>query len=112
VTDEGELLGYCCFGEPARVPGAEEEAGTLDVGYGMAPDRMGQGRGRRFVGAILDFALERHGPERFRVYVLDWNERSRATAERNGFVTESTLDSDEGTFLVMVRPAAGGPVGA
>jgi hypothetical protein len=29
------LIGYCCFGAPARVGGAEEEPGTLDVGYGL-----------------------------------------------------------------------------
>jgi hypothetical protein len=40
------------------VGGAEEEPGTLEVGYGLAPDLMGRGLGPRFVGAILGFALE------------------------------------------------------
>jgi ribosomal-protein-alanine N-acetyltransferase len=103
LTDADELVGYCCFGAPARVPGAEEEPGTLDVGYGLAPDRMGQGHGHRFVGAVLEFALDRYDPDRMRLYVLDWNERSRKVAERHGFAVESVLDSDEGPFLVMVR---------
>lgn len=59
VSEAGDLVGYCCFGAPARVPRAEPEPGTLDVGYGLAPDRMGGGHGHRFVAAILHFARER-----------------------------------------------------
>jgi [ribosomal protein S18]-alanine N-acetyltransferase len=103
VTEAEELIGYCCFGAPARVPGAEEEPGTLDVGYGLAPDLTGRGLGRRFVGTILEFALERFGPERTRLHILEWNERSRKVAARHGFAVASVLQSDEGPFLVMVR---------
>lgn len=59
VEHEATLVGYCCFGQDGRVPGAVEEPGTLDVGYGMRPDLMGPGLGREFVGAILDFAVRR-----------------------------------------------------
>jgi ribosomal-protein-alanine N-acetyltransferase len=107
VTDGDELIGYCCFGAPARVPGAEQEPGVLDVGYGLAPGLTGRGRGPRFVGAILEFALDRYGPEQLRVFVLDWNERSRRVAESHGFAVESTLQSDEGRFLVMARRGTG-----
>jgi ribosomal-protein-alanine N-acetyltransferase len=103
VIDSGELVGYCCFGRPARVPGAEERPGTLDVGYGLAPEWMGRGAGRRFVGAILAFAERRFEASRHRMYVLEWNRRSRRVAEALGFVLESELRSDEGTFLVLVR---------
>jgi [ribosomal protein S18]-alanine N-acetyltransferase len=107
ITEAGELIGYCCFGAPARVGGAEEEPGTLDVGYGLAPDRMGRGTGYRFVTTILDFALERHDPERFRVFILDWNESSRRVAARHGFAVESLLETDQGRFSVMARRARG-----
>jgi len=33
-----EARRYCCVGEGARVPGIDEEEGTLDMGYGMRPD--------------------------------------------------------------------------
>ena len=105
VIDDGSLLGYCCFGAPARVDGAHEEPGVLDVGYGMAPDLMGGGRGHRFVEAILAFALEEYRPERLRVYVLDWNERSKSVAERHGFEAASHLENAEGRFLVLARAA-------
>jgi ribosomal-protein-alanine N-acetyltransferase len=107
VTDADELIGYCCFGAPARVPPAVEEAGTLDVGYGLAPELMGRGLGPAFVGVILDFALERFAPARLRLYVLEWNERSRKVAAIHGFEIESVLDNQEGRFFVMSRPARG-----
>jgi [ribosomal protein S18]-alanine N-acetyltransferase len=103
VTDAGQLVGYCCFGEPARVPEAHAEPGTLDVGYGMAPDRMGRQQGHCFVGAILEFAVERYQPRRLRLYILEWNARSRKVAARLGFGVDSVLHSDEGGFVVMIR---------
>lgn len=66
---------------------------------------MGGGYGQRFVAAILDFGPRRFEPQRHRLYILDWNERSLRTAARLGFAAESRLESDEGTFVVMERPA-------
>ena len=105
VTEGGELVGYCCFGEAARVAGAEPAVGTLDIGYGMKPELMGHGRGLRFVGAILEFAVRRHDPQRLRLYVLNWNERSRKVAAAHGFVVESAVRGGDELFLVMVRSA-------
>ncbi len=105
MTDADELIGYCCFGAPARVTGATAQAGTLDVGYGVAPELMGQGRGYEFVAAILDFAAVRYAPKRFRLYILDWNERSRRVAEEHGFAKESSLGNGESSFLIMIRKA-------
>jgi len=66
--DSGELVGYGCVGAEARVPGVEEEAGTVDVGYGMRPDLIGHGRGREWHEGDLEVArkppLRRHGNER------------------------------------------------
>ena len=104
VIDSEELVGYCCFGPPARVPGTAERPGTLDLGYGLAPERMGLHAGRRFVGSILEFAEARFEANQFRVYVLAWNRRSRQGATENiGFALESVLESDEGAFMVLVR---------
>jgi [ribosomal protein S18]-alanine N-acetyltransferase len=105
VCQDMALIGYCCLGKPARVGDATAEPGTVDLGYGLAPELMGSGLGRRFVEAVVAFALGRHQPRRLRLFILEWNERSRATAERLGFVAETTLTTDEGRFIVMVRPA-------
>jgi|SRR4051794_8225939 hypothetical protein len=49
ASDHGALIGYCCLGEPARVGNAAARADTLAIGYGLAPELMGRGTGRRFV---------------------------------------------------------------
>jgi RimJ/RimL family protein N-acetyltransferase len=103
VEHEATLVGYCCFGHEARVPGAVEEADMLDIGYGMRPDLMGKGLGREFVGAILDFAIRRFSPNRLRLLILDWNDRSRKVAVALGFESEGVLRSAGGDFLVMTR---------
>ncbi|MGH3035769.1 MAG: GNAT family N-acetyltransferase [Gaiellaceae bacterium] len=105
VTRGDELVGKCCFGAAARVPGVEHEEGTLDVGYGLRPDLVGQGLGPAFVQVILDFAAGEFAPRRFRVLVLDWNRRSLKVAAALGFREETIVGSDEGEFVVLVRPA-------
>ena len=105
VLDEGELVGYCCFGAEARVPGIGEEEGTLDVGYGMRPDLVGMGSGRGFVAAILAFAADEFSTDRMRLLILGWNQRSRKVAEALGFRQTGSVPGTEGDFLVMTREA-------
>ena len=101
VEDSAQLVGYCCFGGEARVPGVDGKDGTLDVGYGMRPDLVGKGLGRAFVQAILAFAVNEFSPRRLRVLILTWNERSRKVAEALGFTEEGIVPSTEGEFRVM-----------
>lgn len=103
VVSEGELVGYCCLGLEARVPGVEEEQDTLDVGYGMRPDLLGKGLGRTFVAAIVDFAVDEFSPQRLRLLILTWNKRSQKVAEALGFQKRGIARSGEGDFLVMMR---------
>lgn len=74
-------------------------------GYGLAPDLVGRGHGHRFAAAVLQFAVERYEPQHLRLYVLEWNERSRRLAARHGFAVECTLQNEERRFLVMARQA-------
>ena len=99
--DDGELVGYGCTGAEARVPGVEEEPGTIDVGYGMRPDLVGRGLGREFVGAILAHAAEQDPAARLRMSILRWNERSRRVAEAHRFRVVRRV----GEFDVLVREA-------
>jgi RimJ/RimL family protein N-acetyltransferase len=99
--DDGELVGYGCVGAEARVPGVEEEAGTVDVGYGMRPDLVGQGRGREFVGTILARVVAEHPAARLRMSILRWNARSRHVAEAHGL----RVVDQAGEFDVLVREA-------
>ena len=99
VEDDRRLVGYCCFGAEARVPGVAAETGTLDVGYGLRPDLVGHGLSRQFIPAVLAFGIERYRPSRLRVLILRWNERSRRAALANGFEDAGA----HGDFDLLVR---------
>ena len=73
--------------------------GTIDVGYGMRPELIGQGRGREFVGAILAQAAEGDPTARLRMSILHWNDRSRRVAQAHGFRVVDRV----GEFDVLVR---------
>ena len=60
--------------------------GTLDQLY-VAPDRLGEGIGRR----LLDLAKER-SPEELTLYTFQVNDRARRFYERNGFVVAELGD--------------------
>lgn len=91
VRDEqGELVGFFCFGTSAQVwhnevPALSSEDRTIDVGLGMRPDLTGRGLGLDFVNAGLAFAREQFAPHRFRLFVLAFNERAIRVYERAGF---------------------------
>ncbi|MEO3780616.1 GNAT family N-acetyltransferase [Micromonospora sp. B11E3] len=82
----GPLVGFCCSGAEARVPGLEPVDGVLDVGVGMNPALVGQGNGARFAAAVLDHYRSLTGVRRLRAVVQSWNERSLRLTRSLGFV--------------------------
>lgn len=107
VEDEGtteRLVGFVCLGEDARVAGLSEVDGTLDVGVGMRPDLVGQGRGAAFAATALDHAATR-GARRLRAVVQDWNQRSLRLVERLGFVPCGMHEARGVTYVVLERDA-------
>ena len=96
------LVGFGCLGDDARVLGLPEADGVLDVGVGMRPDLVGQGRGPEFAATVIDFAHAR-GATRLRAVVQDWNIRSLRLVERLEFVRVGTHDVGEVTFVVAER---------
>jgi [ribosomal protein S18]-alanine N-acetyltransferase len=109
LLEDGVLAGYCCFGDDARVPGGAYTDDALDVGWGMRPDLMGQGRGRAFVSAIVAFAWQTYAPPLLRVTIADFNHRSRRAAETAGFTLErERFTSPSGmNFTVLVTQTRG-----
>jgi [ribosomal protein S18]-alanine N-acetyltransferase len=106
VREGDDLVGYCCFGDDARVPGGAYVDDALDVGWGMRPDLMGRGRGHRFVGAILDHARRSYRPRMLRVTIADFNARSQRVAAHAGLTVErERFTSSAGErFIVFVTP--------
>jgi RimJ/RimL family protein N-acetyltransferase len=94
--DHGELVGYFCYGEDARVSagkrlGLYERENALDVGLGMRPDLTGQGLGEEFVHAGLRFANDSYAPQTFRLTVATFNHRAIRVYERAGFEPAQTF---------------------
>lgn len=113
VRDEqGQLIGFFAYGSSAYVwdggePHLYSEGKTITIGLGMRPDLTGRGLGLAFVEAGLDFARKHFAPERFRLYVLTFNERAIRVYERAGFERASIYvqhspDGDR-DFLEMQR---------
>jgi RimJ/RimL family protein N-acetyltransferase len=83
---EGSLVGFCCFGAEAQVPGGDYAgANLLDVGIGMRPDLTGRGLGPSFMTAVLRLAGRQGWQHGFRVTIAAFNGRSRRMHERLGF---------------------------
>lgn len=83
---QGRVVGFCCFGEDAQVTGGDYGRVATDVGLSLDPDLIGQGRGSRFLAAVLELGRDLFAPPRFRATVVDFNHRSRRLFERADFV--------------------------
>jgi ribosomal-protein-alanine N-acetyltransferase len=106
VKDEDDrIVGYCCFGQEARVMGGEYEGGEgvlIDVGVGLHPERVGQGEGSRFVEAILHYGLQRYKTQGFRVTIAEFNKRSLKTFLSLGF-KETNRFKRPGDHLAFIQ---------
>ena len=106
MTDgKGELLGYCCFGSDARVPGGDYSSAALDVGMGLRPDLTGQGHGHRYLDAIHAFAVRQFEATTFRVTVAAFNVRALHLCQQAGFreVSRFCREDDGMAFVILVR---------
>lgn len=106
--ESGRLVGFCCFGEDARVPGGDYALPALDVGLGLHPDLTGRGLSHSFLEKILALGGELFAPEFFRATVAAVNERSLRLFEGAGFYFMQTFVSGEVRnhhFHVLLRAA-------
>ncbi|HEX3588060.1 MAG TPA: GNAT family N-acetyltransferase [Pseudonocardiaceae bacterium] len=105
VVDEERLVGYCCVGVEARVPGLGESPGVVDIGVGMDPALVGRGLGERFGSAVV----ARFGPGPLRAVVQEWNERSLRLTRWLGFVETGRhhceQDGKDVEYVVLMRDA-------
>ena len=57
----------------------------LEIGLGLHPERTGQGLGKRFLEAGLQYARHRYAPNQFTLSVASFNRRAITVYERAGF---------------------------
>lgn len=107
-SPDDDLVGFCCFGVEAQVPGGDYTEAALDIGLGVRPDRTGCGLGQAFVEAVIAFGRERFGAPVLRVTIAEFNARALRVWERAGFerVGRFTRAGDGRAFLVLMRAAA------
>ena len=102
---EGELVGFCCFGEAARVPGLPEAPGRLDVALGLRPDLPILVRTQD--DTKLEHAETVAEGRRLRCVVPTWNEAGRRAAETAGFAVAGAHEIPGGaavaSYLVFLR---------
>jgi RimJ/RimL family protein N-acetyltransferase len=98
------LVGFCCFGPDARVPGGAYDDDLLDIGMGVRPDLTGHGHGHRYARAVLDFAARTYAPNGYRVTITAFNHRARRVWEKMGFQESQRFcgGRDNHPFVVMV----------
>jgi [ribosomal protein S18]-alanine N-acetyltransferase len=101
----GELVGYACFGEDARVAGLAAEEGVLDVGGALRPDLTGIGLGAGFLRASCELGRELHEPREFRVVIAAFNRRAQRVASALGFEAAGFHSTGERDYVVLRRAA-------
>ena len=107
ISADGELIGYFCFGDDARIPTIEEDVyddSFLDIGLGLKPDLCGKKLGLMFLNKGLDYAQKSFNTECFRLSVAAFNKRAIRVYEQAGFITkyEVTNSYFKNKFLIMI----------
>ncbi len=109
VDGAGNLVGFLCLGQEARVPGLAEADGLVDIGVGMRPELVGQGLGRAFGAVVVSHVARCCGEIPLRAVIQSWNQRSLRMAQGLGFREMGTHRCVQGarevSYTVLVRPA-------
>ena len=82
---QGQLEGYCSFGSDGRVDGGRYNTKALDIGMGIRPDLVGQGRGKLYAQAVAGYAIDRYAIEQLRVTIAQFNQRAQRVWQQSGF---------------------------
>ncbi len=93
ARDEGFFCGIVCEGHLAGAMGIRKDVTNrcASIGYWLGSEFEGRGLVSRSVRAITDHLVRERGVERVEIRAEPENGRSRAVAERCGFLHEGTL---------------------
>lgn len=101
----GELVGYCSFGNDARVAGGDYSQAALDIGLMIKPDLTGRGLGADFARDVIKYGIEQYAPQKLRVTIAAFNLRAIRTWEKLDFrsVQSFRRSMDGLEFIVMIK---------
>ena len=105
ILHEGELVGFCTFGADGQVEGGDYSKPALDVGMGMKPELTGQKRGRHFIAAAIQYAIETFPSSPLRATISATNARAQRMCEKIGFVRQEQFVCPRNgkAFVLFVR---------
>lgn len=106
VLDGERLVGFCCLGSEARVPGVMGRDGVLDVGAGLRPDLVGRGRGAPFLTAVMEYAWTEDPTVLLRVCIAEFNLRAQRAVLFIGFSAAGEQRTGARTFRLFELDAA------
>ena len=100
-----ELIGYCSFGQDARVSGGAYSEQALDIGLMIKPELTGQRMGSDFVKDVIQFAAREFQAQKLRVTILETNLRAQRVWEKNSFLKTGSFhrESDQLPFVILTR---------
>jgi len=105
---EGVLVGYCCFGEAARVPGLASDPTMLDVAIGLRPDLVGHGLSEELARTGVEHASLVAGDRKLRSVVAQENAAGRRAAQKAGFRVSGAHEIAGGalvsSYLIFTKP--------
>lgn len=104
LNRQGELEGYCSFGSDGQVPGGDYSTEALDIGMGIRPDLVGQGRGKQYAQAVVEHGRNHYGAQLLRVTIAEFNKRAQRVWKQLGFepMEKFVKISSEEEFVMMV----------
>ena len=108
LNQQGELEGYCSFGRDGQVPGGDYSAQALDIGMGVRPDLIGQGRGKQYAQAVARYGANQYAAKQLRVTIAGFNQRAQRVWQHLGFkqVEKFVKIGTEAEFVVMACAAS------
>jgi hypothetical protein len=109
VYDGNSFIGFGVTGFDAIVQGMELNSIDLDVGLGMAPHLVGNGRGTEFGQAVLAHATKlakRDGLDHLRCAIRSWNTIPQKMATTARFEPADNIVNSLGEFIILRRAIA------
>lgn len=101
MVSDGEVVGLCSF---RRIP----EAGSVEIGYGVAESCRGQGHATRAVAAIIASVNGASDLKMLTAETSVLNPASSRVLEKNGFTSVGVrTDPEDGDVISWQRPLSG-----